>query len=192
MISWRKTTNLNLYKGKTMKKTVITAAILLAIVTGICFGVYTHTKSDALLTTAIAFGTTSYHFLMRLGVGLVVGRIMNNRADYTRAWYRCRGWEKKLYEKLQVKRWKKYLPTFDQSVFDHRKHSWDEIAQASCQSEIVHEVIVLLSFFPIALSPWLGSAMVFLLTSVLAALFDLIFVIIQRYNRPRILRLLGR
>ena len=34
--------------------------------------------------------------------------------------------------------------------------------------------------------------MVFIITSVLAALFDLTFVMIQRYNRPRILKLIGR
>lgn len=36
---------------------------------------------------AIAFGTISYHFIMRILVGFMVGYVMNNQADYHRWWY---------------------------------------------------------------------------------------------------------
>lgn len=145
-----------------------------------------------MLSFAITFGTMAYHFLMRLGIGFVFNRTMNNRADYTKKWYQCRVWENKLYERLNVKHWKGIMPTYDNNLFDHAKHSWDEIAQASCQAELVHETIILLSFVPIVFAIWFDAIMVFTLTSVLAALFDMSFVIIQRYNRPRIIRLIGR
>ena len=41
-------------------------------------------------------------------------------------------------------------------------------------------------------SIWLGDLPVFLITSVLAACFDLSFVLIQRYNRPTVIRLAQR
>ena len=66
----------------------------------------------------------------------------------------------------------------------------DEIAQAMCQAELVHETIVILSFVPVAFSAVFGAFWVFLITSLCAAAFDLMFVIIQRYNRPRIIRLI--
>ncbi len=47
-------------------------------------------------------------------------------------------------------------------------------------------------FVPIIFSIWVGAIMVFIITSLLASLFDMTFVIIQRYNRPRIVRLLKR
>ena len=64
-------------------------------------------------------------------------------------------------------------------------HTWDEIAQAMCQAELVHETIVVLSFLPVAASVWFGAAAVFLVTSLAAAAFDLMFVMMQRYNRGR-------
>lgn len=58
----------------------------------------------------------------------------------------------------------------------------------TCQSETVHEVNMLLSFVPLLFSIWFGSLDVFLITSCGAALF----VIMQRYNRPRLMRLMRR
>lgn len=58
--------------------------------------------------------------------------------------------------------------------------------------ETQDETIVVLSFLPIASGIWFGAYPVFIITSVLSALFDLIFVVMQRYNRQRVLRLLQR
>lgn len=84
------------------------------------------------------------------------------------------------------------MPTFVPELFDTKKHSLDEIAQAMCQAELVHETIIILSFAPILLTIWFGDFWIFLITSVLAALFDLCFVIMQRYNRPRIVKLIKK
>ena len=81
------------------------------------------------------------------------------------------------------------MPAYEGDLFDPRKHSWDEIAQAMCQAELVHETIALLSFLPLLAVRWFGSFGVFLITSVLSALLDLMFVTMQRYNRPRVVRL---
>lgn len=173
-----------------MKRTVTIVAVLSVMFTMICFGLYDLFPNKVLLAATITCGTTAYHFLMRLGVGFIFNKTMNNKADYTKKWYQCRSWEKKLYKKLRVKRWKSSMPTYEPSMFDYKKRSWDEIAQASCQAELVHEVIILLSFLPVFFSAWFDAVIVFIITSVLAALFDLIFVIIQRYNRPRIMRMI--
>lgn len=153
---------------------------------------YLKTKADAAYSMAITFGTIAYHFLMRLIIGSVIGLIMKNKADYTRKWYQCREWEKSLYNHLNIKKWKHTMPTYEPEYFDPRKHSWDEIAQAMCQAEIVHEWIIVFSFLPILFSVWFGATVVFVLTSVFAAAFDLIFVMMQRYNRLRIVRLIER
>ena len=141
---------------------------------------------------AITFGTFFYHFAMRLLVGHILDRTMQNKADYRKAWYQLRPWEAKLYKGLNVRKWKRNMPTYDPSLFDPKLHSWEEIVQAMCQAELVHEVIAALSFLPLLAAIPFGSFFVFLLTSLLAALFDLSFVIMQRYNRPRILKLLSK
>jgi hypothetical protein len=45
---------------------------------------------------------------------------------------------------------------------------------------------------PILAIIWFGVPLAFIITSILSALFDLMFVIMQRYNRNRILRLKAR
>ena len=84
------------------------------------------------------------------------------------------------------------MPTYDPTQFDPRIHTWQEIAQAMCQAELVHEVIVVLSFLPIAAGAVFGAYPVFIITSVLSALFDMMFVVMQRYNRRRVIRLVKR
>ena len=140
----------------------------------------------------ITAGTFAYHLLMRLAVGYVFDKTLNNRVDYHQPWFRMRAFEAKLYEKLRVARWKAGMPTYDPDAFDRHKHSWEEIVQAMCQAEWVHEVIVLLSFLPIAAAPWLGGWAAFVITSLLAAGFDMMFVIMQRYNRPRVMKIVER
>ena len=53
------------------------------------------------------------------------------------------------------------MATFDPTLFDPALHSWEEIAQAMCQAELVHVVIVVLSFVPLAFVPLFGVFPVF-------------------------------
>ena len=71
-----------------------------------------------------------------------------------------------------------------------RKHTLVEVVQAMCQAELVHETIAVLSFLPIFAGFWVGAFPVFIITSVLAATFDMVFATAQRYNRTRVLRLI--
>lgn len=141
---------------------------------------------------AITFATTCYHFTMRLAVGACVDRIMKNRANCSTAWFIEKSWEAKIYNLLQVKKWKKRFPTYDPSLFDIKLHSIGEIAQATCQAEVVHEVIIVFSFLPLLAAIPFGAFPVFLITSVAAACFDVVFVIMQRFNRPRLLKLIRK
>ena len=141
------------------------------------------------LTLAVTFGTVSYHLGIRLLVGLFYNTIMKNHADYTKKWYQIHSWENKLYQLLKVKTWKDRMPSYNPEIFSNKKHTWDEIAQSMCQSELVHETNIILSFVPLIASIYFGSFCVFLITSVCGAVFDLLFVIMQRYNRPRIVKI---
>ncbi|MGN0629470.1 MAG: hypothetical protein ACI4IW_07575 [Oscillospiraceae bacterium] len=143
-----------------------------------------------LLSTAITFGTTFYHFAMRLLVGLFVNRFGKiHTFDCNSKWFAPKPFEDKLYKTLCVKAWKDRVPTFIPESFSLRIHSLDEIIQNMCVSEIVHEIIVVLSLAPILLAIPFGEFAVFLITSAVAALLDCLFVILQRYNRPRLVKL---
>lgn len=151
---------------------------------------YRELPLPALLSLCITLGTVSYHFWMRLWVGQFYDRFMQNKAKLSRSYWQLHSWEKKLYKKLKVKNWKGKMPSYDPELFSPKKHSWEEIAQAMCQAELVHSSIIPLSFLPLLASVRWGAFGVFLVTSLLAACYDAIFVIMQRYNRPRIMRLI--
>ena len=153
---------------------------------------YKVTSSGILLPLAITSGTIAYHFVMRLMVGLAFHATMRNKADYRKRWYQVSKREMAVYEKLKVKQWKRRMPTYDPALFDPRLHTWEEIVQAMCQAELVHETIAVLSFLPILACIWFGEYPVFIVTSVLSAACDMVFVIMQRYNRQRVTKLLNR
>lgn len=144
---------------------------------------------DWLLTCAISFGTTAYHFVMRLVVGYFLPKITNYDFDYTHPWFRPRSWENAFYQKLKLHRWKGRLPTYAPDQFSLEENSLHRIIQNMCGAELVHEIIMLCSFLPVLMIPVFGTPGVFWITSVCAALFDSLFVMAQRYNRPRVVRI---
>ena len=166
------------------------SAVTLGISTGVLAILYRFYPSDWLLSAAITAGTTFYHFAMRLLVGTIVPRCVRNPEG--NPWFRPRAFETKLYKALRVKLWKDRMPTYDPASFSLQHNSLEQIVYNSCVSEAVHAVIVLFSFVPILFSLWWGALPVFLTTSILAALFDSCFVMMQRYNRPRLVRILRK
>jgi hypothetical protein len=171
---------------------MILITVLLLIAFAISLPVFIVTGNAVAEVLAITLGITLYHFAMRLAVGTVVDLIMKNEADHNNMWFREKRFENKLYRLLCVRRWKKYIPTYDPDTFDASKKTVKEIVGATCQAEIVHEVIMLLSLLPMALIPLLGGAAAFIVTSVLSMLIDAVFVILQRYNRPRLVKVMAR
>lgn len=166
---------------------------ILCVIACVIFGILNMILDTGVwLSLTITFGTIAYHFVMRLLVGHIFDKTMHNRADYTKKWFQVGVAELKFYNKIKVKKWKNKMPTYDPTLFSPEKHTWDEIAQAMCQAELVHETIAILSFLPILMTIWWDSFWVFFITSIAAAVLDSLFVMMQRYNRTRIQRLVKR
>ena len=175
-----------------MKAKMIFITALLFAGFAISLPVFIVTKSGFAETVTITVGVTLYHFAMRLAVGTAVDSVMKNKADYNNAWFREKSFESKLYKLIRVRKWKKYLPTYSPDTFDTSRKTVKELVGATCQAEIVHEIIMALSMLPIAFIPILDGAAAMIVTSVLAMLFDSLFVILQRYNRPKLVRVMER
>lgn len=157
------------------------------------FGLYYYFKLGLWYSLGITSLTIFYHVAIRLFIGeFIVIKLKVNQADYRHKWFQQTEWEKKLYKKLKVKQWKTNMPTYSPDEFDIKNHSIEEIVRATCQSEIVHELDVVASFVPLLFTLFFESFWVFLITSVGAALFDLVFVIMQRFNRPRLMRMIKK
>jgi hypothetical protein len=173
------------------RKGMETTTWILAGATVLLVAVFWISGASWILSAAISIGTTLYHFAMRLAVGFFIPLCIK-KYDCQNWWFRPRKWETVFYRKLQVKKWKKHLPTFDPKKFSTEIYTLPQIVQNMCEAEIVHEIIVVFSFLPLAAVPVFGEFPVFLITSLAAGLFDCVFIIAQRYNRPRIIRLMQK
>ncbi|MBO5143336.1 MAG: hypothetical protein J6C46_10195 [Clostridia bacterium] len=170
--------------------TVIAITVILAI---ICFTVYyaCNYKSNIVLWTGIVSFTIMYHFWVRIIMGNV-SKLFVKHINYNQWWFKERKFEKKLYKKLKVKEWKDKALTYNPETFSLKNHSLEEIANTMAKSEVDHWINELISLSTILFSiPW-GAFWIFLSTAIFAMIFDSQFIIIQRFNRPRIVKLLER
>ena len=142
-------------------------------------------------TLAIVSSTTFYHFAMRLAVGGIVNGLSKKAINYNNFWLRQHKWESKVYKALHVHGWKDKMPTYAPDNFDLNK-GLNSVIHATCVAEIVHTIIIPLSFLPlivaIIMCADMSDIIVFTVTGIIAGLVDLLFVIIQRYNRPRLIK----
>jgi glycosyl-4,4'-diaponeurosporenoate acyltransferase len=118
---------------------------------------------------------------------------------YHRKWlFRERKWEKggEFYQRvLKVKAWKKFLPElsdFVKSIFPKRnlaqfdKDYLTRFLAESCKSELTHWGIIFSTLLFYACNDSNAAAAMLAVATVL----NLPYIIIQRYNRPRIIQIL--
>ena len=178
---------------KTAKNIVILIWVNIVFITLTVVFAVLHDMYDEgwMLSAYVTFLTISYHFSMRLIVGEAVTVIYRKREfNLDSVGFRIHSFEKDLYRRLNVKKWKLHLITAKPEQFDLRENDMNVLLHNMAQAELVHRIIMVLSFVPILLIIPYGAPVIFIVTSIVAALIDLQFVIIQRYNRPRVIKLL--
>ena len=86
------------------------------------------------------------------------------------------------------------MPTYVPASFDLGRAGPEAVLRAMCAAELTHEVIIALGYLTLLMAGlcddvgmglWLFGG-----TAFAAGLFDMVFVIIQRYNRPRLRRVM--
>ena len=109
--------------------------------------------------------------------------------------FKCFAWEKggATYEKLGLRYWKTHVPDMSKYIprafakqgnFSRDPAHLRRLVQETCSAEAVHWALVALSFvFPILMDELGGLAMVLYIIGNLAS------IVIQRYNRPRIMKI---
>ena len=155
-------------------------------------GLYAAGGAKWMYTCAISFGMVAYHMLIRFLSPVILLAVFRRKYDYRWWWFRPRRWEAGLYRRLRVQGWKAGIPSWDPDQFSLEKHTLREIAVNMCHAEAVHELIVALSFTSLLFAIPFGELAAFLITAVLASLVDCVFIVLQRYNRPRITAILDR
>ena len=168
--------------------------IAITVITSIiCFTLYYGNiyKNKIILWTGITAFTIMYHFWVRIIMGNV-SKLFKKHINYKQCFFKEKKFEKGLYELLSVKKWKDKALTYNPESFSLKQHSLEEIANTMVKSELDHWINEAISLSTILFAiPW-GKFWLFLITAIAAMIFDAQFIVIQRYNRPRNIKLLEK
>ena len=146
-------------------------------------------KSDLVLWIGIVTFMVLYHFGLRIFMGEVTKRF---KINYKHPWYTQRKFEKKLYKLLRVRKWKEKVLTFDPAAYDVNNRTLEQLATTMSKSELDHWINEVISVVSMLFTFIWGCWPAFVISAVAAMIFDAQFIVVQRYNRPIVLRLLER
>ena len=163
--------------------------IIMGVISITIFTLQFFIDNEFLTTLGITLITTFFQGCVRPYTGLIINNIYHNRMNYNRWWFKEKRFEKTLYKILCVKKWKNKMPTYDPSAFNIYKHSLEEVIGATCQAEIVHELMLIESLLPLLLIIPFGEPIVFIITTLICVLIECVFIVMQRYNRPRLVKI---
>lgn len=152
------------------------------------FKLFVDNRKELCLFFGIFFMTAAYHLITRLVAGTFCDGALENGIDPDNHWFADSGAEQAIYRAIGVKSWKNRLPAPDAWKFSIKRRSLEDVIAESCRTELVHEIGAVASLLAILLTIPFGYLWFFIMTSVLGGIFDLVFVIVQRYNRPRLMR----
>ena len=169
---------------------IIAITIIASIV---CFTLYygNFYKTGIILWTGITAFTIMYHFWGRIIMGNVA-KLFQKHVNYNQWWFKERRFEKKLYKILRVKKWKGKALTYNPELFSLKDNSLNDIAKTMTKAELDHWINELISVSTLLFACIWGEFWIFCITAIIAMMFDGQFIIIQRYNRPRIIKILEK
>lgn len=131
-------------------------------------------------------------------VGFIVGRILPKKwFDAEKFPYRSFAFEKsgRIYENLKIRKWMNKLPDMSKILpftMPEKKISVEQLEkmprmiQETCVAEFTHSTNSLAGFFCLRLYPGIGGVII---SVIYALVFNLPYIIIQRFNRPRLTEL---
>ena len=165
--------------------------IIMVAAAAACFALHYSgvVRHGAVLWTGVSAFTIVYHFKLRLIMGEWTKKW---GITYKHPWFHPRRFEKKLYKLLRVRSWRGKVLTYDPSAFDVKTRTYEEIANAMSKAECDHLINELISLSTLLFGLIWGEMWIFALTAVVGMLFDAQFILVQRYNRPTVVRLIER
>ena len=167
--------------------------VITIIIWLLCFTLYYRNiyKNSVILWTGITAFTIMYHFWLRIIMGNV-SKLFKKHIKHNQWLFKERKFEKKLYKLLRVKEWKGKALTYNPEAFSLKEHSLEEISDTMVKSELDHWINEIISLSTLLFAiPW-GALWSFAVSAVVAMIFDSQFIIIQRYNRPRVIKILEK
>ena len=159
------------------------------VLTVCCFTLYYGGFSDSkvVLWTAITAFTVMYHFWGRIIMGNVT-KLFN--INYRQWWFREWAFERRFYEALAIRKWRGKVLTYNPEAFSVENHTMEEIANTMAKAETDHWINEIISLTTLLFAIIWGAFPIFLITAIAAMLFDGQFIVVQRYNRPGVVKVI--
>ncbi|MDE7230769.1 MAG: hypothetical protein K2N56_09855 [Oscillospiraceae bacterium] len=171
-----------------IKKTIYIISAVCLVFMFAFYKLFVDNRNDVCLFMGILFMTAAYHLIVRLVIGTFGDAALEKGIDPDNHWFADSNAEQSVYRAIGVKSWKNKLPAPEPWKFSVKRRSLEDIVAESCRTEVVHEAGVIASLLSVLLTVPFGYLWFFILTAVLGGIFDLVFIIVQRYNRPRLMR----
>lgn len=152
----------------------------------------------------IAVLSTVFYTVLNIGLAFLVRIFPKSIFNPDLPIYQARSFEKNLYRKLRVAKWKDKFPEKGSMVgFSKRslKRPCDaaylsQFITETCIGELVHYLWGILGYLSLLLSFFVdgtaGYMHIFAIMATINLFIQLFFSIIQRYNRPRLIKLKTR
>lgn len=145
------------------------------------------------------FLNTSFWFACCFGIAFLVRLIPVSAYQKLHWFFKEQSFERRFYKKINIHKWKDVLPEWG-SVWNFKKshlkkeltvHYLEQFIMETYYAEIGHLGMAIFGFCSILVNPN-EYAFMALVLSVINVMIQIPFCIIQRYNRPRLLRLKSR
>ena len=133
-------------------------------------------------------------------MGFLLGRLLPDKWMTPQKWpFGCFSFEKngQIYEKLGIRKWQKRLPDMSRilpfmmpakNLKGAYKERLEVMIRETCVAETVHIICCICGLHCLRIWPGIGG----ILICAIYTLLNLPFILIQRYNRPRLIRLQQR
>ena len=164
------------------------------IISSICLGCFYGGKIEnkVVLWIGIVAFTIMYHFWVRIIMGNVL-KLFKRHITYKQGFFREKKFEEKIYKLIRVKEWKDKVLTYAPAEFDLKENSLETVANNMAKAELDHWINSLISLSTISFGTIFNvTYLPFIISAIFAMVFETQFIILQRFNRPRVVKLLER
>ena len=127
-----------------------------------------------------------YQILVRAITPRVLNLVHKKPYDSNNFWFRQKVIEKTLYKFFNVKKWKDKLVTYEPKAFSLKHNSIESVIETMCVAEVIHLNLILGALFFMLFGLVFGKLWIFISIGVLSVIWELRFIMAQRYNRPRV------
>lgn len=168
------------------KNTLYIFSAVFIVLMFVFLALFVRSRNEVMLIIGIVMLNAGYQVITRLLVGSICEGIFENGINSSSNWFKTSEFEERFYSSMGIKYLKRALPKFERTDFSLRRQSIQDVIDTGCEIEAEHEMNIGVSMLGILIAIPFGHTWLFIIFAAAAVLYDLVFIAVQRYNRPRL------